>query len=442
MAVQNKSRGREERVSTARRRAETHVGGFSRTTFKVPEGMSVWQPKAGETYTIDILPYKVGKRKFAQGITFADPGFEHFERTFFNHARIGPNEDSYVCLAKTFDKPCPICEYRGKISKDGATQDEIKALYSKERQLFCIYDHAEKNKGPQLWEVSFHLFGKLLDTRIKSAKGGRYDGFYFPDKEGRTLEVTFVEKSMGANKFSEVVSIDFTERDEEIPEEVLAKVPCLDDLIIEVPYDKLKQIFLQEPESEGDADSRGDSHDEDADTDEKPAKKKPKDDDEDFDDEPKAKKKPAAKDDDDLVDDEDGDQDDDEPKAKKKPAKDDEDDFDDDDADEKPVKKKKAAKDDDDDDKREPTAKELGLKEGMEVTFEGEKCKIVKVSGDGTSLTLKEVGDGTIHKAIGPDRIKIPKAAKEPLPDDDDDDPKPTKKKKPAKDDEDDFDDD
>ncbi len=60
MAVQTKREKEKqaERQSTARRRAETHTSGFSRTTFKVPDNLSVWQPKAGETYTIDILPFK------------------------------------------------------------------------------------------------------------------------------------------------------------------------------------------------------------------------------------------------------------------------------------------------------------------------------------------------------------------------------------------------
>lgn len=441
MANERKNRGREERQSTARRRAETHQGGgFARTTFKVPKGISVWKPKAGETYTVDILPFKASKRKFMQSITFADPGFEHYERTFFTHPRIGPNENAYVCSAATFDKPCFPCEYRMKLAKkDGAAEQEIKALYAKERQLFCVWDHADKSKGPQLWEVSFHLFGKLLDTRIKSAKNGRYDGFYFPDAEGKTLELTFVEKQMGTNKFSEVVSIDFMDRDEEIPEEVLAKVPCLDDLIIETPYDRLKKIFLQEPDAEDGAGDDGGAPDED---DDKPVKKKP------------AKKKPPVDDDDDLTENED---DDVKPTAKKKPAKDDDDDLDDDpkpakktakaaiedDDDVKPVKKKPPVDDDDDTKpakKKEPTADELGLEVGMEVTYKGLDCVIQKISGDGTSLALKDEDDA-IHKAIGPDEVRIPKPAakKKPPVDDDDDDPKPVKKKKPAEEDDDDL---
>lgn len=426
MAKSREERG--ERTSTARRRAETHTGGFSRTTFRVPDGMSVWQPKAGETYTVDILPYKVGKRKFAAGITFADPGFDHYERTYFNHARIGPNEDAYACSARTFDKPCPICEYRGKIAKEGAPQDDIKALYAKERQIFCVYDHAEKAKGPQLWEFSYHLFGKLLDTRVKSAKGGRYDCFYFPDKEGRTLEITFVEKAIGTNKFAEVVSIDFTEREKAIPAEVLEKVPDLGELIIEMPYDKLKQIFLQEPGGgEDDEPNKRDEEDED---DEPKAKKKPaKDDDEDDDDDdeddpkPASKKKPVKEDDDD---------DDDEPKAKAKPAKKvKDDDDDDDDDDDEPAKKKL------------PSAVDLGIEVGSVVIHDGDKCKVTRVSPDGTSLTLKDP-DGEVRKGVGPNEVQVPKAKPVAKDDDEDDDDEPKPAKKPAKkakDDDDDWED-
>ena len=403
MAVQ--TRDRSERQSTARRRAEQHAT-FTRC-YRVPDGVQVFQPKAG-TYTLDIIPYKVSKKKYAASCTWADPGFEHYERTYFNHARIGPNEDAFTCAARTFEKACPICEYRSHNSKS-MSQDEAKALNTKERQIFLLYDRGEPSKGLQVWEISYFLFGKLLDSRIKSDKRGDRAGFYFTDDEGRSLEITFEEKQIGQGKMLEAVSIDFAARDKPIPEKVLEKASgvCLDDLVIEVPYDKLKAIFLQEPEAlDGDASPNDD--------DEPAAKAKPSDN-------GKAKAKKSD------PDDNDGDEpdDDDAPKAKV-------------------AAKKKPDPDDDDEPKSKklPTADELGIEEGTKGTYKGEPNAVKRVSEDGTTLTLKDLDDGQITKGVAVGDFKPTKKKPAPKDLDDDDDPKPKAKPAVKKDDDDGFDDD
>lgn len=240
------------RQSSARRRAETHVGGFDRTCVRLPEGFTSFQVKAEGVKRLEIAPYRVGK-----GNPYADEGTVHFERTYFNHRSVGPNEDPYVCLAKTCKLPCPICEVRAKLSRsnDKEDADAAKELMFKERQLWWVRDHAEFDKGWQLWDVSYHLFGKQLDARIKdSDPEDGYDLFY--DRvQGSIIKVGFGEKSFGGNAFFEARSFDFKRREEPLPKSIFEELPCLDDLIIITPYDKLKKIFLQTAEGEEEADA-------------------------------------------------------------------------------------------------------------------------------------------------------------------------------------------
>ena len=412
---------RERRVVSARRRVEEHgTGSFERTTFTVPDGVSMFSIKKPGIYRVDILPYEVGK-----GNPWADEGDLHFERTYWNHRDVGPNGDSYVCLAKTFDKKCPICEERVRMAKDpDSDPDVVKELKPKERQLFNIINLGEKEKGVQLWDVSYFLFGKQLESAIKMGDDGEYD--LFADLEqGLTLKLNVEEKKMGANSFSEVTAIEFKARKTPYDEDILEQTHCLDDLLKETPYDKLKATFLQIEDDKED--------DDEDDEDEAPkSKKKTK---------PAGKKKPVEDDDEDEDDDgdeeldeeddedDDGDEDEDEeeeerPKGKsggkKKPSKDDEEDDEDED-------------DDDDDEEEKPKGKSskivnqaelAGIKVGMMVEHdEFGECKVVHISKDGTSLKLEDE-DGDVHNACDPDDC-------EPL-EDEDEKPKGKGKGKPA----------
>jgi hypothetical protein len=81
----------------------------------------------------------------------------------------------------------------------------------------------------------------------------------------------------------------------------------------------------------------------------------------------------------------------------------------------------KTEPDDDDVPSKERTAKDAGLKIGQFVIYKGKECQIIKISGDGTSLTLEDV-EGNAIKAISPDKVnKVPVADdNNELPDPDD----------------------
>lgn len=270
--------------------AATEQGGFSRTV-KLPENMSWWNPpKAGGKVKLEFAPYRVGT-----GNPFAEEGGIWYERTFYIHKHIGAEDVSVVCRRRTFAKPCPACdavaEYK---SKPGFDPDIAKEMEPKQRQLFLVKDLSQADKGWQLWDFSFHMFGKVLDNKVSLLdEDDPNNGFFYLDG-GRQLSVLFKGKTHNGGAYAECVAIEFGKEREELDESVLDEVPCLDDLIIDLGKEKLAKMV----EGAGD-DENGD----DDDTETKPKTKgKPKD--EDDDDEENLDNEDAA-DDEDEGDDED-----------------------------------------------------------------------------------------------------------------------------------------
>jgi hypothetical protein len=235
---------KKRKLASAKRRAETHSHGFERTTTTTPEGMSYFQLKASGMKRIDVLPHVVKETN-----KYADAGELHYEKTFFVH-RIGPNGDAYICREKTTSEKCPVCEHLAKLRRDpNADEELIKSLRPKERQLFYVIDHDEPEKGVQLWDISYYLFGKQLDARIKnSEEDDGFDLFFDPGSEGLTLRLGIAERSFSGRAFYEVETVDFKPRKNAIDPELYEDLPSLDDLIKVEGYNKLKSIFLQTTE--------------------------------------------------------------------------------------------------------------------------------------------------------------------------------------------------
>ncbi len=393
VATRKKRDKRRERLS-GRKRAETHKGGFEGSSVQLPDGVDFFAVKKAGVYRLEIIPYIVPE---GANNPNAEPGDLYFERTFWIHRGVGADNGVRVCPRKTANQPCAICDHRAKLAKDpDADENLIKDLSPKERQLWNVFDHADPEKKDQVWDVSYHLFGKQLDARIKNADEDDEYEFFADPEEGLTLKVGFAERSFSGNTFYEAETIDFKTRRTALDPELFESANLLDSLLIIEPYDKLKAEFLQ---------TGGDDTDDDTD------------------DDPPPKKKTRKR------------------TTKKKPTE------------------------------SEETAEKYGISKGDEVdTHTGGICTVLKISSDGTSLTLKD-DDGEIHRAVSPADVKLipeeeeeveeekpKKAAKKttkttkktkasPPPDDDDDDgddddDDDDDDDEPWDDDDDDFDDD
>lgn len=244
--MSKRSKQKRNTAESARHRAEGHKVGFEQTVLDIHEETSMFRLKSTKPVRIDIIPYEVGA-----GNPWADEGTLHYERTFFVHRGIGADRNSYVCPRKTADKKCFICDYRAKLMKDPeADEDLVLDLAPKERQLFNIVDISDRDKGVQIWDMSFHLFGKALDAEIRNAdEEDEYANFAEIDG-GSTLKLGISESSFAGFTFFSVESIGFKSRKKEYDDSILEEVTNLDDALKILSYDELKSVFLQTEEEE------------------------------------------------------------------------------------------------------------------------------------------------------------------------------------------------
>jgi hypothetical protein len=244
----NKNKNKSSMRDRARERAEkrnSESGGS--TVLKLPQGTKYFKPKKG-SMAIDVVPYIVTNKKHPEGIP---AGEEWFRREYIVHRGIGVDENDFACL-KNFGKKCPACEEHASMLKDrNADEDAAAALKGKKRELWLVRDANVSDSEVMIWDMSYHLFGKLLDEEL--AEGDEEWGGFAELEGGMTLEVRFKEKKFGSATYYEASRIDFESRDDIDldPADLLA----LDDLLIEKTYDELAAILYgteldEEPEEE------------------------------------------------------------------------------------------------------------------------------------------------------------------------------------------------
>lgn len=233
----------EGRYTDARKLAETRSTGMGGTYIKKPDKIGFYKIKTGQAL-LDILPYEVSGHNF-----HAKKGALHWEKTFHVHKQVGAAGDSYLCARMMHKERCPVCDYRNMLVQRGKATDEqlIKDLGPKERQLFQIIDCKEPNKGIQLLDISFHLFGKALDARLRGADEDEVWSDFFHFEDGLSLKINWSERTFGGKTFHEADGgIDFKVRQQQYDfDEWIEKVVDLDTILIDTPYDELKEILDQ-----------------------------------------------------------------------------------------------------------------------------------------------------------------------------------------------------
>lgn len=327
-------------------------------------------------YRFDIVPFKAGK-----GNEYAEPGEWYYERTFWRHRQIGPKKQSFICLKETAGKPCPICDHAAKLARDPKVENSevINALRAQERQVFLVH-MVPADKGEDTGQV-------LLFEQAHNNFGALLDDRRRTADEGETHIVNFDDGSAGAT-----LKVVFKQKDTGMFKYLAAQsidfIPRprgLSDELLNHGYCPDAMLNLMDYD-ELNAILLQTS----------------------FDDLAKAK---APED------------------KKKKPPRDD------DDEDEEEEEEEGG------DEEEPPTAADLGFKVGSVVKHRKfGLCEVVHISGDGSSMKLKDAEAG-VHHAIAPDECV---AAKGPMPapkdgdDEEEEEEAPPKKRgrKPAKEEE------
>jgi hypothetical protein len=201
-------------------------------TLNIPEGVKQLD-KIKTRMNLDFIPYKTSNNpECAPGETF-------HRRRYGTHGNLGVDNKVRICPAYSFGLPCPVCERNKKLFKGTAEDQEIaKAQNLKKRELYNIIDADDEEAGIQIWDVSYHNFGKMLEEEINSDDTDEYAGF--PElKGGYTLKCRFKEESFNNNNFMKVSRIDFEKR-EDFDKDILKEVTDLDKCLKLLSYEELE----------------------------------------------------------------------------------------------------------------------------------------------------------------------------------------------------------
>jgi hypothetical protein len=165
-----------------------------------------------------------------------------YKADFWVHRNVGPNDDAVVCLAKTYGKPCPICEeYKRAVDAYGFDDSRAKALKSSHQCLYNVkvYDTPDdEKKGVQVWQVAHFFFEKNIVELAKSPRKGGTDITFSDPDIGKSI--SFFRKGKENVSFS---GFQFVDRDVAISDEDLESVYCLEELVHVLTYEEVHELF-------------------------------------------------------------------------------------------------------------------------------------------------------------------------------------------------------
>ena len=277
-------------------------GGFSKASvmdWKKVDEVNFYQPVAGKN-RINIIPYVIKSKNHPlvrRGEM--EVGDLDYVMDVWVHRSVGPTEGSILCLKNTFGKPCPICEQMAMLKKQGK-EDEAKDLRASRRVFYNVQDLKEPDKL-KVFETSHYLFEKeLIDEARDDDEGGFID--FASLEDGKEIRFRGAETSLGTNKYLEFKSFSFSDRDEEIDEELVEKAISFDDIMNVPTYEEAqKLLFGDDDDDDVPSKSSKKSYDEDDEDEDEPPKKSKKhvddEEEEDDEDEPPKKSKKRVEDD-------------------------------------------------------------------------------------------------------------------------------------------------
>jgi hypothetical protein len=205
-------------------------------------GVRFWKCKEDD-HEIYIVPYITGKKH-----PRLKEGKSDFVLNVFIHRGVGINEDSYLCLNRTYKQRCPICEYQAELRNgEKADEDEIKALNATKRSIYNIVSldtPKDEEKGVQIFDVSHYLFTIPLEEMAHKKKGGG-EVSYADIDEGKVISF----RKKGTKFTTEFTAFEFKDRSD-IPDEILDQAVCLDELLHIPTYDEVHEAFWETKKEE------------------------------------------------------------------------------------------------------------------------------------------------------------------------------------------------
>lgn len=194
--------------------------------------IEIWRPDVGD-HIVDVIPFYTGTQhpEFPKGELA-------YKVEFWGHQRIGPMNDFFVCSARTWKKPDPICTWNKANWVDDDKQFSAVKPYRRCAYFVWVHDNDEQEKkGLQIFEVSHFFFEKKVAEISKKPRGGGYVDWTHEDvgkhvfwginKSGK------YEDASGTKRDSiEYTGFQLIDRENpKIPTEILEQTFALDEVI-------------------------------------------------------------------------------------------------------------------------------------------------------------------------------------------------------------------
>jgi hypothetical protein len=157
------------------------------------------------------------------------------------HRGIGPNEDSFVCLAQQLKKPCPICEDIRAQMNQGITAKQIndQGLWPKCRLIMQGVDRHEEEKGVMVADIPEYKCDDAIVSAVQD------------DITGEVLPVTDPEEGFDLlwdydpqAKYSMPENIKLSRQSTPLDVSFYDQIKEPNDLILWPEYDEVKEAYF------------------------------------------------------------------------------------------------------------------------------------------------------------------------------------------------------
>lgn len=207
------------------------VGGARVLDLSSLDDVEFFKPEKGK-HCIDIIPYEITTNNHMT----RKPGELDYVLEYYTHYDVGARKGRVVCPAKTYGKPCPICEEMEELKEQEADEDLIDALKPKRRVLYNVIDTKKPDKGIMLFDTSHYLF----EAEILDEAGSGDESIVFSDTEdGASISFRDTGKK-GIGRFK---GFAFEDREEPYDDDIIDEAYSLDSLLVVLSYEEIHNMF-------------------------------------------------------------------------------------------------------------------------------------------------------------------------------------------------------
>lgn len=207
---------------------------------KVKGEVKFFKPKVGYN-TIDIIPFEVK----TENIPGLEKGSLEYVLNIWTHRRIGPSEETVLCLKRTCKKACPICEAMDEIKEENP--DFAEALAPKNRAIYNVISLDGEDESVMIFETSYYNFEKEL---LEEAKMDADEIVCFSDPiDGKSVKFRAVEETFKKSKYFEFKKFSFEDRERPYKMAIVDETFALDALLKVPSYEEVQALLNGASES-------------------------------------------------------------------------------------------------------------------------------------------------------------------------------------------------